>query len=210
MPIQQAHRTARHASPTLRQVARTVAEVAAPARPYADRAVSSASFFGIGFLVGTACWLMLREYIAGPDGFAGSWTMVMLMGLATGTICGFAAMAVAATMQAARARPPASLAHLPDPSPLATVGPLVAPLIAAVRRTLVDLWRRFSLRRQASLARIRSRAAGSSHSTPTRSTATRVRQDGGKRTASLSVVTSRASSPAAKPSKRKSSSTRKR
>ena len=220
MPLMQATRIARDASPALRHIARTVADATAPARPYADRAFSSITFFGIGFLVGTACWLLLREYVATPDGFAASWMMVMLMGLVTGTVCGFAAMAVAATLQAARARPPASLAHLLDPSPLAAVGPVLAPLLAAVRNWIARRRRAAAIRRAAAPVRAaapqpmrastRSSAPASSQATATRSTATRARQDGGKRTASLSVVTSRAPKPAAKPSKRKSSSSRKR
>ncbi|ROP91137.1 hypothetical protein EDC65_3000 [Stella humosa] len=211
MPLLHATRIARDASPALRQIARTVAHATAPARPYADRAVSSITFFGIGFLVGTACWLMMREYVAEPNGFAASWLMVMLIGLVTGTLCGFAAMAVAATLQAARARPPASLAHLPDPSPLATVGPLLAPLVAAVRSQFGRWGGKAGVAaRQPIRASTRSSAPVSSHSMATRSTATRARQEGGKRTASLAVVTSRAPKPAAKPSKRKSSSPRKR
>lgn len=244
MPLTQASRIARDASPALRLVARRVADVTAPARPYADRAVSSTTFFGIGFLVGTACWLLLREYVASPGGFAASWLAVLLTGLAAGTMCGFAAMAVAATMQAARARPPASLAHLPDPSPLAAVRPVVAAITAAMRRW-IDRRRQAATRRaMARLARAestgaksvraksvatrsvaagprtapvhatrassRASAASSSQATATRSTATRARQDGGNRTASLSVVTSRPPKPAATPSRRKSSSSRKR
>ncbi len=241
MPLTQAARIARDASPALRQIARTVADATAPARPYADRAVSSTTFFGIGFVAGTACWLLLREYVARPDQFGSGWLAVALTGLVAGTLCGFAAMAVAATLQAARARPPASLAHLPDPSPLAAVGPVLAPLLASARAWIAR--RREAARRRAAVARqsvaqsaarppvarppvarppavqtpaapparasTRASAASSSHATATRSTATRGRQDGGKRTASLSVVTSRAPKPAAKSSRRKSSSSRK-
>lgn len=220
MPPTQASRIARDGSPTIRQVARRVADAAAPARPYADRAVSSTTFFGIGFLVGTASWLLLREWVASPDGFAADWIAVALTGLAAGTLCGFAAMAIAATMQAARARPPASLAHLPDPSPLAAVRPVLAPLVAKLRRWLKERQRPAARRvaepaarpapAQATRASTRTSAAASSHATATRSTATRARQEGGKRTASLSVVTSRAPKPAAKASKRRSSSSRKR
>ncbi len=220
MPLTQAARIARDASPALRHIARTVADATAPARPYADRAVSSTTFFGIGFVVGTACWLLLREYVASPDQFGSGWLAVALTGLVAGTLCGFAAMAVAATLQAARARPPASLAHLPDPSPLAAVGPVLAPLLAAARDWLARP--RAAARRRGAVAAAsppavqptrastRASAASSSHATATRSTATRARQDGGKRTASLSVVTSRAPKPPAKPSRRKSSSSRKR
>lgn len=224
MPLTHASRIARDGSPTIRQVARRVADATAPARPYADRAVSSTTFFGIGFLVGTASWLLLREYVSSPDGFAADWIAVALTGLAAGTLCGFAAMAIAATMQAARARPPASLAHLPDPSPLAAVRPVLAPLVARFRRWLKERPRPAAKRvperaarpapasapAQATRASTRPIAATSSHATVTRSTATRARQEGGKRTASLSVVTSRAPKPAAKASKRRSSSSRKR
>lgn len=210
MPSLQANRIVRDAAPALRQIARTVATVTAPARPYADSVFTSVTFFGIGFVVGVTSWLLLREYIASPEGFASSGLMVVLTGLAAGTICGFAAMAVAATMQASRAEPPASLAHLPDPSPLALVGPLVGRLVAVVRRRVAEWRRADAVRRQTNRASMRPAASASSHSTPTRSTATRPRQDPGKRTASFSVVTSRAPKPAAKPSSRKRSSPRKR
>ena len=78
MQTLQANRIARDAAPALRQIARTVATVAAPVRPYADSVFSSVTFFGIGFLVGAASWLLLREYIASPGGFASSGLMVAM------------------------------------------------------------------------------------------------------------------------------------
>lgn len=102
----------------------------APVRPYSDPTLSSIAFGLFGFLVGSAVWMLMKVAIDAPERFALDGLIVAGTGALIGTVVGFALLGIAAAIRASRARPPADIAAVPEPSPYAVIRPIAAQTLA--------------------------------------------------------------------------------
>ncbi|MGE0723587.1 MAG: hypothetical protein AB7O45_04395 [Alphaproteobacteria bacterium] len=109
---------------------RRLRTAAAPMRPYSDPTLSSIAFGLLGFLVGTAAWMLMEVAVFAPERFVLDALIVAGTGALTGTVAGFLVLAIAAAIRASRAKPPAELADRPEPSPLAVIRPIAAQTLA--------------------------------------------------------------------------------